>query len=109
VLAETPPASCTGDCIALALSSKSEAATYTRITLQVKKQRGQYVPVKAMLYVASGKLLKVAEFDAATGGLPPVTRYFDPQLPEEETHVVYEKIKAMEFSASTFNPRSLEQ
>ncbi|WP_332855732.1 outer membrane lipoprotein-sorting protein [Duganella sp. S19_KUP01_CR8] len=109
VTMEAPPASCTGDCIALALSSKSEAATYTRITLLVTKQRGQYVPLKAMLYVASGKLLKVAEFDAATGGLPPVTRYFDPQAPAEQTRVAYEKIKAMEFSASTFNPRTLEQ
>lgn len=109
VLADARPASCTGDCLALTLRSKNEAATYTRVTLLVNKLRGQYVPVKAMLYVASGKLLKVAEFDAATGGLPPLTRYFDPQLPEEETRVVYEKIKAMEFSASTFNPRSLEQ
>lgn len=109
VTMDTPPAPCAGDCIALALSSKNEAATYTRITLLVTKRHGQYVPLKAMLYVASGKLLKVAEFDAASGGLPPVTRYFDPQLPSEQTRVVYEKIRAVEFSASTFNPRSLEQ
>ncbi|MES2114790.1 MAG: outer membrane lipoprotein-sorting protein [Pseudomonadota bacterium] len=103
------PAGCADGCIALDLRSKNEAATYTRITLLVGRQRGQYVPLKAMLHVASGKLLKVALFDTASGGLPPTTRYLDPQLPDDETRVVYEKIKAVEFPPSTFNPRSLEQ
>lgn len=106
--AEAPPG-CAADCLALSLSSRNEAATYTRITLLVGRQRGQYVPLKAMLHVASGKLLKVAVFDAASGGLPPTTRYFDPQSPDDETRVVYEKIQAVAFPASTFNPRSLEQ
>ncbi|HEU4843519.1 MAG TPA: outer membrane lipoprotein-sorting protein [Burkholderiaceae bacterium] len=107
-LAEAPPG-CGAGCLALSLSSKNEAATYTRITLLVGRQHGQYVPLKAMLHVASGKLLKVALFDTASGGLPPTTRYLDPQLPDDETRVVYEKIKAVEFPPSTFNPRSLEQ
>ncbi|MBA5605176.1 outer membrane lipoprotein-sorting protein [Duganella sp. FT3S] len=107
-LAETPPG-CAADCLALDLRSRNEAATYTRITLLVGRQHGQYVPLKAMLHVASGKLLKVAVFDAASGGLPPTTRYLDPQLPDDETRVVYEKIRSVAFPANTFNPRSLEQ
>jgi hypothetical protein len=62
-----------------------------------------------MLYVASGKLLKVATFDAAHGGLPPTTRYADPQQPGGETRVVFEKVRAAEFPANMFNPRTLEQ
>ncbi|SFM61690.1 hypothetical protein SAMN02982985_04722 [Rugamonas rubra] len=109
-LAETAQPGCPADsCVALALSSKNEAATYTRITLLVGRQRGQYVPLKAMLYVASGKLLKLAVFDAASGGLPPTTHYSDPQQTADETRVVFEKIRAVDFPASTFNPRSLEQ
>jgi outer membrane lipoprotein-sorting protein len=107
---ELPPQSCADDnCLALELNSKNDAATYTRITLVVTKQRDQYRPVKAMLYVASGKLLKIARFDAAGAGLPPTTHYLDPQDPSEATRVVFEKINAVEFPANTFNPRSLEQ
>jgi len=96
-------------CLVLELRSRNDAATYSRITLLVAKQGGQYVPVKAMLYVASGKLLKVASFDPAKGGLPPTTRYSDPARPAEETRVVFENVKAAEFPANMFNPRTLEQ
>jgi outer membrane lipoprotein-sorting protein len=96
-------------CVALALRSRSEAATYARITLLAARQDGRYVPLKAMLYVASGKLLKVATFDPAKGGLPPTTRYADPQRAGEETRVVFEKVRAAEFPANMFNPRTLEQ
>jgi outer membrane lipoprotein-sorting protein len=96
-------------CVTLDLRSRNEAATYSRITLLAARQDGRYVPLKAMLYVASGKLLKVATFDSAQGGLPPTTRYADPQLPGEETRVVFEKVRAAEFPANMFNPRALEQ
>ena len=96
-------------CIALELRSRSDAATYARITLLAARQDGHFVPLKAMLYVASGKLLKIASFDAAQGGLPPTTRYIDPLQPGEETRVVFEKLKAAEFPANMFNPRTLEQ
>jgi outer membrane lipoprotein-sorting protein len=109
-LAEAAQPGCPADsCVALALRSKNEAATYTRITLLVGRQRGQFVPLRAMLYVASGKLLKLAVFDPASGGLPPTTHYSDPQQTADETRVVFEKIRAVDFPASTFNPRSLEQ
>lgn len=96
-------------CVALDLRSRSDAATYAKITLFAARQDGHYVPLKAMLYVASGKLLKIATFDAAKSGLPPTTRYADPQQPGEETRVVFEKLKAAEFPANMFNPRTLEQ
>lgn len=97
------------NCIALELRSRSEAATYAKITLLAARQDGRYVPLKAMLYVASGKLLKIATFDPAKGGLPPTTRYADPQRAGEETRVVFEKVRAAEFPANMFNPRTLEQ
>jgi len=96
-------------CVALELRSRNDAATYAKITLLAGRQDGHYVPLKAMLYVASGKLLKIATFDAAKGGLPLTTRYVDPQQPGEETRVVFEKLKAVEFPANMFNPRTLEQ
>lgn len=96
-------------CVALELRSRNDAATYSKITLLAARQDGRYVPLKAMLYVASGKLLKVATFDSAKGGLPPTTRYADPQRPDEETRVVFEKVRAAEFPANMFNPRTLEQ
>lgn len=96
-------------CVALELRSRSEASTYSKITLLAARQDGHFVPLRAMLYVASGKLLKIATFDAAKGGLPPTTRYADPQQPGEETRVVFEKLKAAEFPANMFNPRTLEQ
>ncbi|MFC5475544.1 outer membrane lipoprotein-sorting protein [Paraherbaspirillum soli] len=109
-LTELPPQSCAdNNCLALELNSKNDAATYTKITLVVRQQRGQYLPLKAMLYVASGKLLKIAKFDAASGGLPPTTHYLDPQDPGAETRVVFETINAVDFPPNTFNPRSLEQ
>ncbi|MET3135149.1 outer membrane lipoprotein-sorting protein [Oxalobacteraceae bacterium GrIS 1.11] len=105
---DVPPQSCPdADCIALQLTSKNEVATYTRIVLVLSKR--QYRPLSAMLYVASGKLLKIARFDAAQGGLPPTTRYVDPQDPKEETRVVFEKVAAATFPDSTFNPRALER
>ena len=110
VLTVLPPQSCAGNnCLALELSSKNDAATYTKITLVVSKDRGQYLPLKAMLYVASGKLLKIAKFDTASGGLPPTTHYLDPQDTSAETRVVFETITAVDFPPNTFNPRSLEQ
>lgn len=109
-MSELPPDSCPDQsCLALTLTSKNEAATYTRITLLVSRRHGQYLPLSARLYVASGKLLKIARFEPGSAGLPPSTRYLDPQDPAQETRVVYEKIIAAEFPANTFNPRSLEQ
>lgn len=77
--------------------------------LVVTRQHGQYQPLQAMLHVASGKLLKVARFDAARPGLPPTTHYLNPLDSSDETRVVFESIRATEFPANLFNPRRLEQ
>lgn len=107
---EVPESYCqASSCTALLLSSKNDAATYTKIILLVTKQQGRYLPLKALMHVASGKLLKVASFEAASGGLPPTTLYSDPNDPSDITRVVFEKIKAVDFPANTFNPRTLEQ
>ncbi len=109
-LTEVPPGACPDTtCSALELVSISDTATYTRIVLVVARRHEQFVPLQARLHVASGKLLKVARFDPASGGLPPTTHYTDPQTPGEETRVVYDRISAATFPAQTFNPRSLEQ
>lgn len=105
-----PPQSCPeNDCIALQLNSKNSEASYTRIVLVVRQRHGQYLPVTALLYVNSGKLLKIARFDTANGNLPPTTRYIDPSDPTTETRVVFEKLTAARFPANMFNPRTLEQ
>ncbi|MDK2123263.1 outer membrane lipoprotein-sorting protein [Parachitinimonas caeni] len=107
---ELPPQSCPDSpCLALQLTSKNREATYTRIELIVSRQKSRYVPIKAMLHVASGKLLKIAQFTPASGNLPPSTLYLDPQDASEQTRVEFEKLSAATFPPALFNPRSLEQ
>jgi hypothetical protein len=107
---EPPAQACPdADCFALELLSKNAGATYSRIVLTVSGRHGQYRPLAAMLYVASGKLLKVAHFDPAAAGLPPATRYADPRNSGEETQVVFEKIAVAQFGPAMFNPRALDR
>jgi hypothetical protein len=107
---ELPAQACSeSTCIALQLISKNDEATYSKIVLVARRQHDHYVPVTAMLYVASGKLLKIARFESGMNGLPPTTYYVDPKTPKVETRVTFEKIAASSFSANFFNPRTLEQ
>jgi hypothetical protein len=109
-LLDVPVGDCPDEhCQVLELKSRDDAATYTRILLTVGQHGGQFRPLSALLYVASGKLLKKARFDKATGKLPPVTHYVDPQNPAEETRVAFDDLKPASFPASLFNPRSLEE
>jgi hypothetical protein len=96
-------------CIALELNSKNEASTYLRILLTVHKRDKSYEPIKALLYLASGKLIKIIEYSPSTSNLPPLARYLDTINQRLETRVEYKSIRHEKFPASMFNPRSLEQ
>lgn len=97
------------DCVALELKSKNLGATYEKIILIVQFQKGGYRPISASLFVASGKLFKLAYFSESKNGLPPTTQYIDPQTPKDITTVEFEKISFAKFSESLFNPRGLER
>jgi outer membrane lipoprotein-sorting protein len=96
-------------CVVLELTSKSEAATYSRILLTAKRTHDDWQPVTASLFLASGKLTKTLEFGHVQAGLPPPTRYIDAINLRLETKVVFRSIKPAKFPPNMFNPRSLEQ
>lgn len=97
------------NCLVLELKVKNEAATYSRILLNVKRSNNTWQPVKASLFLASGKLTKTVEFGNSENALPPPASYIDAINTRLESKVVYQSLKPAKFPASMFNPRSLEQ
>lgn len=108
--ASSAKADCGGKiCIELTLISKNEGSTYTRINLTVRRHASGYEPIRAELFVASGKLMKIVEFSPSQPGMPALARYIDAVNLRLQTTVVYETIRSAQFPSNMFNPRALEQ
>lgn len=94
----------------LALTAQNDTATYTRILLAVDSHTLQ--PKQAMLYVASGRLLKIVQYgpaDPAHQGRITTMRYTDAIDRNQQTLVQSGEIKPRTIPETVFNPRSLEE
>lgn len=97
------------DCVALELLSKNDLATYARVHMLAYREGGRYHPLRAELYVASGKLAKIVEYVTGKSEHPATQRFIDPRNPEKITELAFDAVKPASFPDALFNPRAMEQ
>ena len=103
-----PPARADGRCLHLDLAATRPGVTYTRIELDLDKASQR--PVKADLYVTSGKRAKVAWYHAGTlDGQPRITAMslLDDIQVTRRTEIRYLSMKPREAPDEFFNPAAL--
>jgi hypothetical protein len=97
------------ECVTLELNSKNDQATYARVRVQAYREGARFRPLRAELYVASGKLTKMVEYVAGKPEQPATQRFIDPRDPSKITELAFDGVKPASFPDALFNPRSLEQ
>ena len=99
--------------IQLELIAHTEGATYSKVILVVDRQ--SHFPLKAELYLMSGKLAKIAYFQAADNLSPgsglavKAMRLVDAIQKNRETRITYQSIESVALPDKYYNPAYLSR